>query len=38
LSVSGPEYSYSLLTDAFNISSTEEKSDLRLKVEMRNYK
>jgi hypothetical protein len=38
LSVSGPEYSYSLLTDAFNISSTEDKSDLRVKVEMRNYK
>lgn len=38
LSISGPEYSYSLLTDAFNISSTEDKSDLRLKAEMRNYK
>lgn len=38
LSISGPEYSYSLLTDAFNISSTEDKSDLRLKAEMRSYK
>ncbi len=38
LSISGPEYNYSLLTDAFNISSTEDKSDLRLKVEMINYK
>jgi len=38
LSISGPEYSYSLLTNAFNISSTEDKSDLRIKAEMRNYK